>query len=292
MPAKRKKGKQLLSSTRQRLDGANSRLSSRHTRALIRRHHVLRKQLKAAEVENDRTTQEKLRSELNDAGGLERYQQASAEGQSTDRGGDSSKILVQWLKDGGITTHQLKNVSKPLRMLEVGALQVQNACSHSKLFEIERTDLCSRDALIKEEDFLQRPVPSHEQLQSAGFDVVSLSLVLNFVENAIDRGRMLRKAGHLLRVCHEHGPPYSDYFPCLFLVLPAQCIQNSRYLDADLLRTMMDHLGFQCMREKQSAKLIYQLWRYERIEARAKQVFKKREVRSGSTRNNFAIVLE
>ena len=292
MPAKRKRGKQLLSSSRQRLDGTVSRLSSRHTRALIRRHHVLRKQLKVAEVKNDRTTQERLQFELNDAGGLERYQEASAEGQSTDRGGDSSKILVQWLKDAGITNHQLKNTSEPLRMLEVGSLQIQNACSRSKIFEIERTDLYSRHALIKEEDFLQRPAPSHGQLQSTGFDVVSLSLVLNFVENAVDRGIMLRKAGQILRVCHEDRQPYSEYFPCLFLVLPAQCIQNSRYLDADLLRTLMDHLGFQCVREKQSAKLIYQLWKYGGNEARAKQVFKKREVRSGGTRNNFAIVLE
>lgn len=37
---------------------------------------------------------------LEEIGGLKAYQEASRLGQADDRGGDSSKILVGWLKDG------------------------------------------------------------------------------------------------------------------------------------------------------------------------------------------------
>ena len=263
-------------------------MSSRQTRDLIRRHHLLRKQLTDARVQKDQTRVRKVQAELDEAGGLDRYQQASVQGQSLDRGGDTSRILVQWLKEARVHTDQS---NKKLRILEVGALQVDNAYASSNLFEIERIDLQSRHPDIKTQDFRHRPVPDREHLQSNGFDIVSLSLVLNFVDNSMDRGLMLRKVGQLLRACQTGKSRYHKYFPCLFFVLPAPCIYNSRYINEELLRTMMDSLGFHLLKMKRSPKLVYQLWKFDETATKAEQTFRKREVRTGSSRNNFAITL-
>ena len=77
------------------------------------------------------------------------YQQASSKGQDVQRGGDSSKILVQWLK----------NVSfEGLRVLEVGCLDADNAISkhllRNEASAIRRIDLRSRDPRIEQQDFM------------------------------------------------------------------------------------------------------------------------------------------
>lgn len=42
-----------------------------------------------------------IASAINDLGGLDSYQKASSLGQSNQRGGDSSVVLVEWLKELG-----------------------------------------------------------------------------------------------------------------------------------------------------------------------------------------------
>lgn len=80
-------------------------------------------------------------------------------------------------------------------------------------------------------DFLEMPVPnSQEEL----FDVVCLSLVVNFVGDPTQRGEILRRSTHFL-------VPGTGI---LYLVLPLPCIQNSRYMDHDLLLEMMASLGY------------------------------------------------
>ena len=76
------------------------------------------------------------------------YQQASSKGQDTQRGGDSSKVLVKWLKNAP---------KKEIRVLEVGCLEVDNAIAkhvHSQHGTIRRIDLKSRDPRIEEQDFM------------------------------------------------------------------------------------------------------------------------------------------
>ena len=129
---------------------------------------------------------------------------------------------------------------------------------------------------------MQRPLPAYE---SDKFDVISLSLVLNYVPDPAERGEMLRRAALFLREGTD------GLFPSLFLVLPLPCIANSRYLDEKRLAEVMISLGYVQVRRKLSQKLIYGLWR---LGARQKEglKWKKEEVNPGKNRNNFAITLK
>lgn len=73
-------------------------------------------------------------------------------------------------------------------MLEIGALAPDNYASCSKWIENHPIDLHSRHPDIGEEDFLNRSEPHTDDQR---FDVISCSLVLNFVPDPKDRGRYL-----------------------------------------------------------------------------------------------------
>ena len=81
------------------------------------------------------------------------YQQASSKGQAIQRGGDSSKLLVQWLKS---------TRTQGLRVLEIGCLEVDNAIGRTvegRGGSMRRIDLKSRDPRIEEQDFMTLEVP-------------------------------------------------------------------------------------------------------------------------------------
>lgn len=99
MATKRRISKpKLLSSTRPKLPGLKSpSLTSKATRTLIRNHHNFSKQRAKAIKDGDEITAAKLTKQIEAQGGIESYQRASLKGQSNDRGGDSSKLLMEWL---------------------------------------------------------------------------------------------------------------------------------------------------------------------------------------------------
>lgn len=236
-------------------------------------------------------------------------------------------------------------------MLEVGALSVDGACARSGMFSggtsnivdddddsnhrggkrdggILRIDLNSRHPKIQEVDLMQLPPPPRtgkvgeegvrEGEREEGFDIVSLSLVVNYVGEAADRGEMLKRVESFFRYGssgriytrppvpnqHDlggHEPKSSNkgegedegFFPALFLVLPAPCVTNSRYLDESRLTSIMQSLGYRLVKRKLSAKLAYYLWRFVKRQERGKrETFSKKEICKGGMRNNFAIVLE
>ncbi|MCJ1363281.1 hypothetical protein MMC16_002388 [Acarospora aff. strigata] len=273
-------------------------LSSRATRSLIRSHHRLNKELTKATADGNNASAATIQAQIEKQGGLQAYQTASATGQRSERGGDSSKVLMEWL--ASLHKERLGDDERcQLRMLEVGALKTDNACSRSPLFDVTRIDLHAQAPGILQQDFMQRPLPSFE---GEKFDVISLSLVLNYVPDAGGRGAMLERTCSFLRTQEPQGPkaaqPLIDgFFPSLFLVLPAPCVTNSRYLTEELLTAIMVSLGYTMLRRKMSAKLVYSLWRYQgreigrrhRVEGR--KAFRKDEIRWGGKRNNFAIVL-
>ena len=283
-----KRRPQLLSSTRHQKLKPPTSLSSRVTRATICTHHNLRKQLSSAIQKGDDSTAEGLRVEIENFGGIRKYQEASIIGQSAQRGGDTSKVLLKWLLDSGEIKLNGEREAKRLRMLDVGALRIDNACSKSELFDVERIDLHSQHPKIKEQDFMQRAVLKPETLDAEGFDIVSLSLVVNFVGDPAERGNMLRHVGGFLRPPNDTA---LGTLPALFLVLPAPCVINSRYLNEDGLETVMRNLGYRSIRRKISDKLMYSLWKLDKSMDKKPEAFKKSEVRSGKSRNNFAIVL-
>ncbi len=265
-------------------------ISSKATRTLIRTHHTLEKQKAKALANGDTAMAAALQRQIDSQGGIESYQRASLLGQANHRGGDSSKILMEWLEPAIPDFKDEATKGQPARMLEVGALSVTNACSRSRLFEVERIDLNSQADGIKQQDFMERPLPRDGKEQ---FDIISLSLVLNYVPDAAMRGEMLLQTLKFLKMRH-HPKALQGFLPSLFLVLPAPCVTNSRYLDEARLEAIMKSIGYIKVEKKLSNKLVYYLWRMDPPMVMAKRTlgFKKEEVRSGKMRNNFAIVLK
>lgn len=264
-------------------------LSAKATRTLIRSHHQLQKAHAKAVRDGDAVTAASIEEQIEQKGGLKSYQQASITGQSSERGGDSSKVLMQWLNSAsnlGITGSGTRPEAK-YKMLEVGALSPSNACSRSPLFSVTRIDLHSQHPGIQEQDFMERPLPTSEEER---FDVISLSLVVNYVPDVAGRGEMLRRTCQFLKASVEDTGS-AAVFPSLFLVLPAACVTNSRYLDGERLGDIMNSLGYALLQRKLSTKLVYYLWKYNGSVEAQRQAFPKVEVRSGKARNNFCIVL-
>ncbi|KAK7894092.1 25S rRNA (adenine2142-N1)-methyltransferase [Exophiala xenobiotica] len=350
-------------------------LSSKHTRILIRSHHTLQKRLARARAEQDTQLIHDLESQLSASGGLATYQLASTIGQSAERGGDSSRVLVRWLrpelssffqnsKSKSTVSPEPKPKPNPkplLRILEIGALSTTNALNIPGATTVRRIDLRSSAPGIEEADFMTFPLPnapdgSGEWQGERGYDVLSLSLVLNYVPDARGRGDMLRRTtlffsdSHPSRAAahqrtagqkhasttnvngkkrkrkheheqeHQHSPPPSPWpshslpnpqkgyhndnpedlpdqplrsLPCLFLVLPAPTLHNSRYLTPDHLTSIMSSLGYANLETKTTSKLHYSLWRYDKDKRTGgPTTFAKKEINPGGGRNNFSIILE
>ena len=217
MPKASKSRQKLLSSSRRPASVSSTtsigttRLSSKRTRSVIRTHHTLQKRLSQATTAKDEERVRDLESRLAETGGLKLYQKASTIGQGRERGGDTSKVLVEWLGDRGILprtlartksgSHELNEVvgmGQALRMLEVGALSTQNALNITGETRVRRLDLHSQHEGIEEVDFMALD-PGEEWEGEKGYDVLSLSLVVNFVGDPRARGEMLRHTVQFLR---------------------------------------------------------------------------------------------
>ncbi|TFY65464.1 hypothetical protein EVG20_g5581 [Dentipellis fragilis] len=251
------------------------------SRTLIRRFHVLLKRQTQLRKEptnaSNKQTLAAVDKEIEELGGLSAYQRMSTIGQGSDRGGGSEKILVEWLKDLG--WDDVKGRSKH-RLLEVGALKPDNYSSCSSWLDVQPIDLHSQHPSILEQDFLLMDAMHHQ----GKWDLISLSLVVNFVPDANDRGRMLQLAHRMLR---RDG--------LLFLALPLPCVTNSRYTTFEHLRALMEMIGFTQLQErwKPGGRMAY--WLYRKAEPpttpRDHRFQKKTVLRQGN-RNNFAILLQ
>ncbi|RAL08382.1 25S rRNA (adenine2142-N1)-methyltransferase [Aspergillus homomorphus CBS 101889] len=262
---------------------SHASLSAKATRNLIRSHHRLLKARAQALQTEDADLVTKIDAQIQENGGLESYQIASKLGQSSLRGGDSSKLLVNWIFP---RLQPLKSKSCRFRVLEIGALSTQNACSMNKSLEVTRIDLNSQEAGILKQDFMERPLPENEDEQ---FHIISLSLVLNYVPDAVVRGEMLKRCTSFLTKTPPSGL-CQPACPCLFLVLPAACVNNSRYLTEARLQEIMSSMGFVLSNSKKTHKLIYQLWDY--TGACEPKSFTKDTLNPGKVRNNFAIIVK
>lgn len=134
-------------------------------------------------------------------------------------------------------------------------------------------------------DFAEQQLKLPRDASSGGrYDVIVLSLVINFVGNPAMRGEMIRRCAELLA---EGG--------LLFLVLPEPCLYNSRYLKFGVFDQMMKSCGLPILPGgwKKTSKLFFALCRRtensaEREPARA---FGKKVLRNGAGMNNFCITL-
>ncbi|PHH77957.1 hypothetical protein CDD82_3288 [Ophiocordyceps australis] len=260
-------------------------MTRKASRTLINRIHQLEKRKLQAAEKGDQDSEVAAAADIAALGGLHLYQQASLQGQSPGRGGDTSKVLLEWLP-----VCDMKTSNWCPRMLEVGALTCHNACTTSGLFDMVHIDLNSQDPAIKKQDFMKRPLPERHVDK---FDIISLSLVLNFVPSAAARGLMLARTLSFLRTAAPDLPGAATMpFPSLFLVLPRSCVGNSRYLTQEKLALIMDVLGYDMIKSKMSQKLAYSLWKKNLKAGPTKVRLAKVEVNPGRNRNNFAISLD
>ncbi|KAK6521490.1 hypothetical protein TWF506_001702 [Arthrobotrys conoides] len=316
--------KNVLPSSSSAITTTKAPLPSKLSRTLIRSHHTTQKRLSQAIQQNDTTAIAELTSKLSTSGGLEAYQRASVSGQSSKRGGDSSKILVDWFielgipkptprsNNGGNNSSSSNCDLSNYRLLEIGCLSPTNTI-HSYFPKPQRTlmDLNSLhpDEILKQ-DFMEFPVPKRAD---DGYDIISCSLVLNYVPTPSGRGDMLKHITSFMEQALERrrkrlkslpknnknnnsstnketGTDWTSTFPAVFLVLPAPCVTNSRYLTEDRLQEIMISMGYEMVRRKLSPKLVYYLWKF--VGGGSRKKYKKSELLPGGKRNNFAIVVE
>ena len=128
------------------------------------------------------------------------------------------------------------------------------------------------------QDFFELPFSS----LSGSFDVVVLSLVLNFVPSIARRGSMLRLTSRLLR---EGG--------LVYVVLPSACLLNSRWVDEAVMRSVMNSCGLQVEWMRWSARLVMLEARKVRggVAEGMQGGYQPRQVRRGDGFNNFSISL-
>ncbi|KAI0797744.1 putative methyltransferase-domain-containing protein [Abortiporus biennis] len=273
--------------------GSSSSSNPASTRTVIRRFHVLikrksqlEKQLQSGFASNDsqvntKTELASIEEEIEELGGLETYQRMSSIGQGNDRGGGSEKVFIEWLNEVGFSV-TMKQEKRKAKLMEVGALKPDNYAPCSSWIENRPMDLHSRHPSIEEQDFLLLDQDTNFEQ----FDLISLSLVVNFVPEPKDRGRMLNLAWKFLR---------PDGY--LFLALPLPCITNSRYMTPDHLHAIMSFLSFTQVysRWKAGGKMAY--WLFQKsssTKAPHSQVpvaFEKKTVLRTGNRNNFSILL-
>lgn len=219
----------------------------------------------------------KIDAELQIRGGIQAYQSASTQGQDSNRGGDSSKKLIEWLK-----ADKYKNGLSNINALEIGCLSPHNLISTCGIFsDIIRIDLNSQGPLILQQNFMERPLPKNDLEK---FNIISCSLVINFVPSPKERGDML------IRITKFLKKPTSTSASALFMVLPLPCVSNSRYFDNDLFQRIMESLGFEQSFYYEAKKVAYWLFDWSgKVNAIKTH---KREIHSGPTRNNFCITID
>ncbi|XP_072178881.1 uncharacterized protein [Diadema setosum] len=250
---------------------------------LISRLHVILKELEKAKAKQDdkQAVSEKtlkiqqLQQEIEELGGLDRYQQSSLHGEQLHGNVNTSKWVLDKLKENNV---RAKKGSK-LKLLDVGAVRL-NYTKQQKWLETDAVDLNPQAQDIKKANFFEFKVG-----EKGIYDIIVLSLVLNFVSSPAQRGDMLRRCRSL---CADSGH--------LFVVLPRACLENARYLDHDLFHEMMASLNFDLVTHHDSKKLSYKMFRkFERRKETGlskKSAFPKHEVRNGKNCNNFCIVLK
>lgn len=180
--AKKQKKKQPITARVQHTE-AKFKHSRVETARLIRKFHVLNKELSKCKADPQLITQEQeILKEMEDMGGLDWYQKASQLGQSKTRGGDSSKWLIQTLKSH--CNELVDQCNKPIKVLDIGAVAPDNYKPYNSWITAKPIDLNPQHPDIQKQDFLMMKPPAKDDK----FDIVCLSLVINFVGDPKDRG--------------------------------------------------------------------------------------------------------
>lgn len=256
--------------------GGSKGRSRMHAKS-IAQYHVLEKQIAQT---TDTHARHELEAQQEALGGLSVYQDQSSTGASKLRGGESAKWCVKMLRE-------LCEPGTRVKVLDVGAFAGTSYAKWQSWIDATYIDLNPRAAHVHQSDFFSWPIGEK-------YDVVGLSLVINFVGDLRQRGAYLLTGAMLLHA-HNYLAPHGY----VYLVLPLACVSNSRYLTHAHLREIVDSAGYDVVRQADSRKLTRWLLRQKSATEHAPlsyghwdgRVFKKRELVRGATLNNFCIVL-
>lgn len=204
-----------------------SKINPKDTQKIISKYHTLTKNLNKL-----LSTKEKLKieHEIEQMGGLNVYQLASLKGGSKEKGfGGSGRWLVKQLQTRKLETNSTSSnnpaCTGKINLLDVGAISGE-VYTNYKFINTTSIDLNSQSPLVIQQDFFK--------LQpSIKYDIVCLSLVVNFVSEPDKRGLMLSLVRKHLS---ENG--------LFYLVLPLSCVTNSRYFTHNLLVEMVGEMGY------------------------------------------------
>jgi 25S rRNA (adenine2142-N1)-methyltransferase len=283
--------KQQPNSSDQRIENSSSLLpvfaTIRESQALISRFHTVQKHLAAVEVDNTLSLQAKdtrrraLQAELQSLGGLAAYQRASLFGATAEENGafNSGVWVHNELRVMGLLPPA--HGQQRLRLLDVGALQ-DHWSPHAHMIEAMAIDLNPQQSSVIRADFFDFP-PLPAAGSAPAFDVIVLSLVLNFVGDPRRRGVMLERCAALLPIGGV-----------LFIVIPAACITNSRYMNHVLFLRIVQAAGFELSRHKITTKLALYALRRKVCSATDDEkagLGCRRLCRTGRQRNNFAVLI-
>lgn len=152
--------------------------------------HTLQKRLAQAKINGDISLQQELQKEMDDMGGLTMYQQMSKRGEKVHKDYNTATWISQQLTD-------FKNNETKLKLLDVGAL---NFNYPQKWIDCTSIDLNSQlSSRVLKKDFFKIEEDEDETLKGP-YDVICLSLVINFVGLPKLRGDMLKQCRRYVRI--------------------------------------------------------------------------------------------
>ena len=178
-----------------------------------------------------RADKQQLERQLDSLGGRQAYQEASVLTTARHR---TCKWVFSVLTKLGMRP---KKNQSPLRVLEIGAVNTQ--LLSIPWLDVRAIDIKSQHPRIEQVDFFDVP-PKGDK------DVVVCAMVLNCVESAVKRGRMLADA-------RRHLKP-GGYF---FLMLPRRCVEHSPFCTVPVLESLMELLGMRAVEKKTSPKVFF-----------------------------------
>ncbi|KAJ3118994.1 hypothetical protein HK098_005774 [Nowakowskiella sp. JEL0407] len=167
-------------------DNTHSKHNEQPTAQLISKYHTISKEIAKLETSSidekiKQTKIEGLKFELENLGGLHSYQRASLKGGNEQIGRGAVALWVSPYLKEHYNTH---NNGQNFKLLDVGAL---SSTTYSKLknYTVTAIDLNPQSHQVLRQDFMERPIPANNEDK---FNVVCLSLVLNFVPSPVKRG--------------------------------------------------------------------------------------------------------
>lgn len=164
------------------------------------------------------------------------------------------------------------------KLLDVGGI-TNHYLPYSSLVDCMSIDINPQHESVLRMDLFDMDVQSEYR---HAFDIIVLSLVVNFVPDQSKRGLMLHRSASMIR---PGG--------FLYLILPSACVQNSKFIDESSMKRVLELSGFDVNEIHYSKKLVLlECIKRDDFDADSAAYFHPRAVRPDPTCNNFTISLD